>query len=197
LKQRWALLHSFLIFLCALLAACATQSPRSTNNEKTASLANSSWREQGIFSYQDNHHGFSASYIWQNTKDHYAIELMGPLGTGHAKLLVNTKTTLLTTGDGKTFQADNPQLLMEQNLGWSMPVANLKYWLWATPKPNQAFTLKRSTQGDVTQLEQAGWCIQYINYHRFSNYRLPEKIVLTQNNKKIMLVIQNFEKVTP
>jgi len=61
------------------------------------------------------------------------------------------------------------------------------------PAPETPFTLKRTAQNDTAHLTQAGWSIDYAGYRHFGAMRLPEKIILSQGEKKITLIIQNFK----
>ena len=75
---------------------------------------------------------------------------------------------------------------MQENLGWSIPVTDLRYWLWAMPAPHEPFTIKQTSQHEIVQLTQAGWSINYVSYRYFNTLRLPEKIILSQGEKKLL-----------
>lgn len=183
----------FILLGCLLLAACVTQQTKQLNAQSVSTFLHTPWQEQGILSYREGKKGFSATYVWQNANDQYTIQMIAPLGAWHAKLNVAGSGATLSTSDGKILHAKDPLSLMEENLNWSIPVIYLRYWLWGVPAPDVAFTTQSNAQHDMTHLTQAGWSIDYLNYQNFSLARLPTKIVLAQGEKKITLVVENFQ----
>jgi len=190
-------MHKTLVILCAclLLISCATEKPAPHLTQQSAqTFLHSAWQAQGMLSYRAGQKGFSAAYVWQNQTNQYTVQVIAPLGTWHAKLLVQPhQTATLKTSDGKIFHADNPLLLMEENLDWSMPVEDLRYWLGGIPAPNQAFSLRQTPAHDIAHISQADWSIDYLGYQNFSSLRLPKKIILTHANKTITLLIEQFK----
>lgn len=183
-----------LITSACLLSACVSQTPPGSTTQSVSNLAQATWQEGGVFGYRNGDKGFSAGYVWQNSKDQYNIQLIGPLGAWRAKLSGDNRQAQLATSDGKMFSAKSPALLMAQNLGWSIPVENLRHWLWATPVPTIPGEVSRKANGEVTQIKQSGWIVQYPYYQNFAGYYLPARIVLIQDSKKITVVIDHFTK---
>lgn len=182
----------FILVGSLFLASCATQQARRLDSQSAPVFMHSTWQEQGVLAYRAGKKGFSASYIWQNSKDHYTVQIIAPLGTWRAKLWVTANGAALSTSDGKILRARDPLSLMEENLNWSIPATYLHYWLWGIPEPHTPFQARKNAQNDITHLDQGGWSIDYPSYENFSLARLPEKIVLSQGEKKITLVVQNF-----
>lgn len=187
----------FLLLTSTLIAACATQQHATQLTQKSAqTFLQSSWQEQGMLSYHAGQKAFSAAYVWHNQKNQYTIQVIAPLGAWHAELAVQPhRTATLRTSDGKIFQAENPVLLMEENLDWSMPVEDLRFWLSGIPAPNQPFTLRQTKAHDTAHISQANWSIDYFGYQNFHALRLPKKIILTHDDKKMILLIENFKEL--
>lgn len=181
-------LRFFPIAFAVLLSSCATQSTQLT----TSNIAHpENWQADGVFAYRDQQQGFSAGYIWKNTNSHYDINIIGPLGAWRAVLQGDAKQAQLTTSDGKVNKSGDPQLLMQQNLGWSIPVNDLMHWLWGEPNPAQKGVVSKNAQGQVVAIQQNGWTIHYADYDEFQNKLVPNRIILTQDNKKVTVVIQH------
>lgn len=51
--------------------------------------------------------------------------------------------------------------LLEQSLGFSLPVAGLRDWLHARPAPGSPATATRDEQGRLATLTQNGWTVRY------------------------------------
>jgi outer membrane lipoprotein LolB len=184
-----------LLFIPLFLSSCAIQKPAAHFTPPAAAeFMRSAWQAQGMLSYHAAQKGFSAGYLWQNQSNQYVVQVFAPLGSWHAKLMVRANhRASLRTSDGKFFQANNPMLLMEENLAWSLPVEDLRYWLCGIPAPSQAFTLRQTAAHDTAHIAQADWSIDYFGYENFATWRLPKKIILTQGDKTITVLIQRFK----
>lgn len=178
---------TFALCVAMILSACATQVPPPSATQLSAK----NWQMDGLFGYHDKAQAFNASYMWQNQGDQYHIHVIGPLGAYSAELSGDSRQARIETSDGKSYQAANAAQLMQQNLGWSIPVQDLMHWLWATPNPNLSGNVSKNAQGQVVQIQQAGWVINYSNYAEYQNQQVPNRIVLTQPDKKITVVIQH------
>src|SRR3972149_5389831 len=63
------------------------------------------------------------------------MRIMAPLSQGTFELRGDDRSVALRTPENETLTATDPQALMQQNLGWSLPVAGLKYWVRGIPAP--------------------------------------------------------------
>ncbi len=169
-----------ILLVAKLLTACTTQMTPSVD----PSLLTQSWFADGILGYNENGKGFSANYYWQNTAQKYHIQLIGPLGAWRAMLSGDKHSAALTMSDGRVFHAKDAGTLMQENLGWSIPVIDLRYWFLGLPNPAMKYKIQRTANGDMQQIQQAGWIIDY-SEHR-------TRLVLTQGQKKITVIIEHF-----
>ncbi|NIN34367.1 MAG: lipoprotein localization factor LolB, partial [Gammaproteobacteria bacterium] len=55
--------------------------------------------------------------------------LISPLGRGTYQLNGDSQLVSLLTAENKLYQAETPEILLQNNLGWSVPVDGLKYWV--------------------------------------------------------------------
>ena len=95
----------------------------------------------------------------------------------------------LNTSKGKSYSAEDPEDLMQELFGYSLPVNGLQFWMRGIPDPEQVYaSLELDEQGRLKQLNQAGWLIDYNRYHdgkpampafiKISNKTLNAKIVI-------------------
>jgi outer membrane lipoprotein LolB len=169
----------FSSFSFLLLSACTTHlTPRATQP-----LSQQAWHADGVFGYRDQGKGFSAGYIWQNAGDHFTVQIIGPLGAWHANLQQEDGEIVLSTSDGKVCRAKDAETLMQENLGWSIPVAYLRYWFVGLPDPKVKSKVIPAQNDQSKQIQQAGWIIGYPS---------ASKILLTQGTKKITVIINHF-----
>lgn len=57
------------------------------------------------------------------------LEIYSPFGQTVARAGADPARAWLETSDGRRFEADDPQALTEQVLGWRIPVSRLPHWL--------------------------------------------------------------------
>ncbi|MCD6048010.1 MAG: outer rane lipoprotein LolB [Gammaproteobacteria bacterium] len=177
IKSYWQIFFTSFSFL--LLSACTTHPIPSA----TQALSQKAWRADGVFGYRDQGKGFSAGYIWQNAGDHFTVQIIGPLGAWHANLQQEAGEIILSTSDGKVCRAKDAETLMQENLGWSIPVEYLRYWFIGLPDPKVKSKIIPAQNDQTKQIQQAGWIIDYPS---------ASKILLTQGTKKITVIINHF-----
>lgn len=56
------------------------------------------------------------------------LEIFSPLGQTLARAVTDPTASVLETADGRRFEAQNPEALTEQVLGWRIPVQRLPAW---------------------------------------------------------------------
>jgi len=174
-----------------ILSACATvekhQLPSGSEISKQAAWevhrANiqsiQTWRLKGRVAGKSDSQGFRAGVQWNQFQHNFVIDLHGPLGRKVAVIASKQGSIQLKTSKGESFDADDPEELMQSLFGYSLPVNGLRHWLLGIPDPKQAHTsLVLDEQGRLKQLKQAGWLIEYKLYHD-SSTALPALIKIS------------------
>lgn len=169
---------SSLLLSVFILSACVTvekhQLPPGSEISKQAAWevhrANvqslQTWKFKGRVAGKSNNQGFRAGVQWNQLQHNYVIDLHGPLGRKVAVITGKQGSVQLKTSKGESFQANDPEELMQNLFGYSLPVDGLRHWLVGIPDPNyQHADLKLDEQGRLLQLNQSGWLIDYKRYH--------------------------------
>lgn len=129
------------------------------------SLVNT-WSIKGRIAGKSYDEGFRAGVKWRQQPEEFSIELLGPLGRKVAEINGDEAEVQLKTSKGESFTATNPEGLMQDLFGYSLPVQGLRYWLRGIPDPEQTFSAMQLDEfGRLKQLNQAGWLIEYNRYH--------------------------------
>ena len=147
------------------------------------------WRLKGRIAGKSDNKGFRAGVKWNQSRHNFVIDLHGPLGRKVAVITSKQGSVQLKTSKGESFDAADPEELMQGLFGYSLPVNGLRHWLIGIPDPEQAYTsLVLNEQGHLKQLNQAGWLIDYQLYHD-SGTALPALIKISNStlNAKIKL----------
>lgn len=158
--------------LVLILAGCATTTPSPSAVSMTQTQA-----LQGLFGVVTSESSRSGHFTWTQTMNGFTLELYGPMGIGATLLTGQNDVYTLETADGKTYTADSPEGLMDDALGWSMPISGFSYWLWGEPAPDYPFTQKNNV------LKQQGWTIIY-SYQK----QTLQKIVMVRDGVKVTIV---------
>ena len=155
------------------LAGCASVKPQgpSTSNAATAVTAQTSRAYQGRFAVQYNDQNGQqrnayGNFSWQETGDTVTLQLRNPLGQTLAIVTSSPASATLELPNRQPLTADNVSTLMQNALGFALPVEGLRYWLQPSPAPtSRAKTEKDPEQPSrLKEISQDGWTIDYLAY---------------------------------
>lgn len=92
---------------------------------------------------------------------------------------------------GRLYADLKPQQL-EQLTGVDLPLAHLPFWAQGQISPYSPSTATQYQQQDLSQLEQAGWQLQFSRYKAVGLQRLPSKIKLLKQNTKLTIIFKSW-----
>lgn len=192
-------IHTLSFFL-SLLTACASSPPVSDidkntswrlHQEKLGQLTN--WELAGRISVQLESEGWSASLYWWQDQDNYKLRIVAPLGRGTVEISGNADSVRLHTADNRILEDDDVDLLMQQNLGWEIPVDALIYWIRGLPEPGTATTsLEIDSLGRLAVLTQSGWAVSYEKYINTDGYDVPARMTVQREQLRLRLSINRW-----
>lgn len=155
------------------LAGCATQPPHqpSTANATTSltTQTNRAWHGRFAVQYNDQNgqqRNAYGNFDWRENGTTVTLRLLNPLGQTLAIVTSSPSQATLELPNRQPLTADNVGTLMQQALGFELPVEGLHYWL----QPSVAPTSRARTTPDpqnpnrLSRIEQDGWTIDYVAY---------------------------------
>lgn len=152
------------------------------------------WTLQGRVAVETGKEGWNANLTWDQHADRYALRVVAPLSQGTFELEGDAEGVTLRTAENETLTAEDPQVLMQESLGWSLPVAGLKYWVRGVPAPGRPFEqLTLDEAGRMTDLSQDGWRVSVLRYKRVGDRDLPDKVFLQNDPVKVRLVVGQWQ----
>ncbi len=192
---------TLITLLAALLAACAARGPMLTEAEREAVweqhqatlLAVDAWELRGKLGIRTPEKGWNLSMNWEQQQDTYEIQAIAPLGQGSAHITGHPGYVGLRTSDGVTTRAADPETLLAERMGWSLPISQLHYWIRGIPAPDTHYLGELNEQGLLSELEQHGWQIQYERYGSFDGLSLPTRLELAQNELNLRIIIRQWD----
>ncbi len=106
------------------------------------------------------------NFDWQEAGDTVTLQLRNPLGQTLAIVTSSPAAASLELPNRQPLTADNVSTLMQNSLGFALPVEGLRYWL----QPSAAPTSRAKTEQDpqdpshLKEIVQDGWTIDYLAY---------------------------------
>ena len=191
--------RSFRVFACLLLISCTSlpERPPVANPTETwiarkqVLAALEQWRLSGRLVVATEEDAWHVKIHWEQKKDAYTIDLMGPLGSGQVRLLGSGKGVILHTEEGIHF-AHDPELLLYQHSGIRVPVFNLRYWILGISSPGAQGKEQLDAYGRLKKLTQGDWDILFKQYVFVEGIELPDKLFLNKDGLKIKLAIDSW-----
>ena len=136
-------------------------------------------------------------FAWRQTQGTYQIDVWGSLGQGRVQLRGDAQKMKLLRGDD-VIAAGDPQQVMETQLGWSLPVAAIPYWLFGQPLPQQPHTEGTApAQKGQIQFAQLGWTVRtQLKVGNAANPAsralIPERLNLVRGDIQVRLLVSKF-----
>jgi outer membrane lipoprotein LolB len=151
------------------------------------------FESDGVFSLQTQGNVVTAQFHWREHGENYQIQLYGPLGIGAVSMERNENQFLLKNAQGQIFTAKNPEVLIQQQLGWTLPVSPLTNWMRGLPGAERVTDMQFDQYHHLIQFHQAGWTIHYNDYMGVSGVDLPHLMELQTPGIKLRLVIRQWD----
>ena len=147
---------------------------------------------RGRIGVQTNPRGFSGGLHWQHAPASDAILLYSPLGGQVAQIDTAPAHVVLTTSDGKRYEAADAATLTQKTLGWSLPMHGLPDWVLGRPSGSTSVNAHWDDQGRLLTLQQDGWDIEYDQYVAVDGQQLPTRVSLKSPKVNLKLVIEQW-----
>ncbi len=123
--------------------------------------------------------GFFGGLRWRHGRHDDGLLLLSPLGQGVARIRRDDAGASLTTAGQKVFHAADAGSLMEEVLGWRLPLDGLPYWALGEAAPGTPASARYGGDGRLKTLTQNGWRIEYGAFEPVGALSLPGSMVLS------------------
>jgi outer membrane lipoprotein LolB len=186
--KRKFLAQNIILITTIFLAACSTLKPQETlhyldwQNRQIQLRQIHSWELNGALSINYRNKSNLASFTWQQNLQNYFITLHGPLNLGSACIVGSAKGVYLQHHGNQIVSAHTPEELIYKQFGWSLPISNLQYWVFALPAPGQVKSQQFDAYNHLIKLQQQDWTIEYLNFCNINGIDLPQTIKMKHAN---------------
>lgn len=135
----------------------------------------------GRFNIKTNEKNSYGNFIWTRQDDRENLELRSPIGTAVAKITIESSVVKLRTKDNAYIGRDVDRML-EANLGFTLPIHLLHYWVQGVALPN--IPVDRKLYDGFVQL---GWKIEYLSWAEPNH---PKILLFSRGGVSIKLLIE-------
>ncbi len=183
--------------LAALLAlsACAVKAPRGDGQWRPVQglvpAEVDHFQLAGRLAVSDGRDGGSAGFLWTQRGDRFEVELRQPVSQRTWRLTGDDRGALLEGGDGGPRRGPSAEALLQEVLGWQVPVASLRAWVRGLASDDSP-VLERTTddQGRLSRLVQDGWQVDYRDWLGDGDW--PLRINASRPPYNVRLVIRDW-----
>lgn len=199
-RAHWLLAATVAAFLLAGCTAAPRRdgvAPVDPAARRAALMAVDSWEARGRMALKAPGAGGQGSFTWQQAGDRTVLRVAGPFGSGAYEVRVEPARLTVLSARGEVAAdytgPDAAERFLTAQLGWSLPVANARYWLLGLAGPGSVATETADARGLPAGLVQDGWAVAWQDYVPEGAVELPRKLVLTAPDRRLRLVIDEWQ----
>jgi len=161
--------------------------------DRTAKIsANVEWALVGKISLDDGDQGGSGRLQWDVKPGHSELDFHGALGRGAWHLQIGPEGVLLKMADGTEQTAAGVSELIQDHMGWPVPLEALQWWVRGLAAPGVVENEQLGTDGLLISLRQFGWNVEFNRYDSFGDVALPIRLNATRDNYRVKLAISRW-----
>ncbi len=185
----------FGIALLTLHGCVTTPQPLDVDQQLQAELRRiENWQAEGKLGLRVGEDAQSANFDWQHQAESFSLRLSGPFGRGTTWLRGDGALITLESADQPLRSAKTAEQLMQEAVGWAVPVSNLSHWIKGIAAPGLPIQgLQRNSDTTLAELNQQGWHITYSRYTNQQGWVLPGKLVAERDHIRLTMIIKSWQ----
>ena len=195
----WLRARACALVACALvLAACAAPRVKTDDamlarqGERERVLASQpNWQLQGRLGVSNAKDAGSGSLQWKQDGDAFRFSVHAPV-TGKTWVLAGDGHRVVLEGlRDQPVEGTDAAALLDRELGWKVPVAQLTEWVRGARAKGEAQIEFRS-DGLPAVIQQDGWKIEYPDYDETHQPPLPRKVFASRGDYRVRLSVSEW-----
>lgn len=177
---------------CAWLWQPESGAPGGAEREELRAI--SAWVMEGRIAVRTPDDAWSANLEWRHDAKDDRMALNGPFAQRAATIRYTNKFISFEAADGSRAESADPETLLLERLGFSVPLDALRYWVLALPAPGQEFVPRPSsdTPAASADFDQAGWSLRYGSFMREGRWTAPRKMVIEGRGVVLKLIVDRW-----
>jgi len=147
------------------------------------------WGLVGRLSLDDGEDGGSGRLSWDAQPAGSDLDFHGAMGRGAWQLQVREQSATLKEADGAVHTALDVSELMQNRIGWSVPVDALAWWVRGLRAPGETDLEQLDADGRLLSLQQHGWTVEFKRYRSVGEIPLPVRLEAQKDNYRVKLAV--------
>jgi len=135
---------------------------------------------------------WSGGLRWRQSPEDFVFTVSAPLGQGALRLKGDREAVHFKSADGREIQADDLPEMIRHELGFDLPVIEMRNWIRGLPATPGGAYVQRDPQQRILSIRQGTWQIDYNGYREFSSRWLPRKIHISDGSYDIRVVVYEW-----
>ncbi len=176
--------HTLLLALTLLLGACAPGLRIGEGDPDT-------WSLSGKLGIRTADQAESVQVNWHQCGERYRILISGPLGQRLARIEGRPGRVVVAIDGEETITAE-PEAWLYHQLGWSLPIPALRYWVQGLPAPGPVTDMVRE-DGMLRHLHQNGWAVEYREYVGSDGMQRPSRLIASGEHLRATLIVRRWQ----
>jgi outer membrane lipoprotein LolB len=191
----------WLILLLVFLTAC-TATPVKKSNESSKAVyqaradkiaAIGTWGFVGKLSVDDGEDGGSGRLQWDVQSKISELDFHGAMGRGAWQLKISPEGAILREADGSVQTAAGVDALIQDRMGWPIPVDALQWWVRGLAAPGPVEGQVLTPEGLLLKLDQFGWIVDFNRYDSAAGVAMPIRLDARQGSYRVKLAIGRWQ----
>ncbi len=151
------------------------------------------WSLAGKISLDDGDQGGSGRLNWSKRFDTTELDFYAALGRGAWNLKVGPDYAVLTEANGEALSASSVNALIQQRMGWPVPVEALQWWVRGLTAPGLIQEQTIDSKGLLIHLEQFGWSVDFSRYDVSPGIAMPKRLNATMEDYRVKLAVSQWQ----
>jgi outer membrane lipoprotein LolB len=154
------------------------------------------WSLVGKISLDDGDHGGSGRLQWRVKPEGSELDFHGAMGRGAWHLQISPEGAVLKEANGAEQTAAGVDALIQDRMGWPIPVDALQWWVRGLAAPGIVEDESFDDEGLLVSLDQFGWNVEFNRYDSFSGVALPIRLDARRDDYRVKLAIGRWQMDT-
>jgi outer membrane lipoprotein LolB len=151
------------------------------------------WSLEGRLAISDGKDGGSGKLNWQQQSVYTRLSFRGAMGKGAWELHSGPGEAQIELANGEVHFAASLAELIENQVGWKVPVGDLSWWVKGLASPGQPDSSSLDAYGQLLTLSQSGWQVEFAGYREISGTSVPSKLTARRGKYLVKMVIKVWE----
>jgi len=152
------------------------------------------WVMKGRIAFRQNQEGWHGMIGWFHDQSLDEIKIAGPVGQGAFIIRSKGGAVEIQYADGRVEMAEKPDELIKKQLGFSIPLQAMRWWVLGLPIKGKPFRVIEDSPDSVS-FRQDDWTVSQRDFHLFDGRIIPRRLKIENTNLSLKLVVDRWKEV--